>query len=307
MRHYGGNQNLFDGRGFEAYKQVARDFFAQFIDGTFRAQYARYTDIVLEYNEYLASSHTGQELQDRIDWARAAAWVWRNEYRSQEDYAHIRLALLSCPVGNDIHRAFAEIALQYDCVLSYHAYDKYIDGERDPGSWRYHCGRWAFNEAEWGGLKPDWMFGEAGPYSGVEDGWRHSSVLGGDRDAYVAAVRRWIREVKQTPAYAEGRVLGFNLFTTGGTSEWKHYETAQPEMDALASMIAQEWKPVPLPPEPEPEPEPERRYSRTYHLLPQDATLDEKQAVVEAAHDSRATVGQSADDAFLTAPELTGR
>lgn len=308
LRHYGGTQNIFDGRGFEAYKNVARQFFSEWIDGTFRAQYARHTDIAIEWNEYLASSHTGAELQDRIDWARAAAWVWKNEYRTQADYAHIRLGLLSCPVGNDIHRAFAEIALQYDCVLSYHAYDKFIgDHQRDPQSWRYHCGRWAYMEEVWG-LKPTWMFGEAGPYHGVLEGWRHSKVLNGDTAAYVEAVRRWIREIKQTPAYREGRVLGFNLFTTGGTNEWEYYETRQPEMDRLAAMIAEEWQPVAPPPPPPPPPEPEpRRYARTYHLLPQDARPDEVDAVVQEAYGPKQTVGFSVDDAFVDAEELTKR
>ncbi len=253
LRHYGGPQNIFDGRGLEGYKRLAREFFATFVDETFRAQYARHVDVVLEWNEYLASSHTGQELQDRIDWARAAAWVWRHEYRTQPGYGHIRLGLLSAPVGNDIHRAFAEIALEYDCVLSYHAYDKFLgDHKRDPLSWRYHCGRWDWMEASWGGLKPLWMFGEAGPYAGVLEGWRHGLVLNGDTAAYVEAVRRWIGELRSTAAFREGRLLGFNLFTSGGTNEWKYYETRQPEMEALAVMIGQEWVAPPGPPGPPP-------------------------------------------------------
>lgn len=303
LRHYGGPQNIFDGRGYEAYKRLAREFYATFIDETFRQQYARFADIVIEWNEYLASSHTGQELQDRIDWARAAAWVWRHEYRTQPEYAHIRLALLSAPVGNDIHRVFAEIALEHDCVLSYHAYDKFIgDHQRDPLSWRYHCGRWAYMEQSWGGLKPDWMFGEAGPYAGVLQGWRHPTVLNGDAAAYVEAVRTWIRELRGTPAYQEGRVLGFNLFTTGGTSEWQHYETKQPEMDMLAAMIRQEWFPVAPPdPEPEPEPEPEpRRYAKEAHLIRQGLPRRQRIAVMDAAAEQMQSVFWSADDWALT-------
>lgn len=248
LRHHGGPQAIFDGRGFEGYKNLARQFFATFVDATFREQYARHTDFVQEWNEYLASSHTGAELQDRIDWARAAAWVWKHEYQPlpeiNRDGNPIRLALVSAPVGNDIHRAFAEIALEYDCVLSYHAYDKFVgDHQRDPLSWRYHSGRWHFNEQSWGGLKPDWLFGEAGPYAGVWEGWRHPVVLNGDAAAYVEAVRTWIREIKSTPAYREGRVKGFALFTTGGTMEWRYYETLQPEMDQIAQMVRQEWTP----------------------------------------------------------------
>lgn len=258
LRHVGGPQSIFWG-DLEANRQLARDFFETFIDETFRTQYAAHTDLVQEWNEYADQWHSGEALQARLTWAEAVAWVWANEYRTRPEYAHIRLALLSWPVGNNVDRRFAEIALRYDCVLSYHAYDKYLAlNERDPGSWQYHCGRWHFLEQAWG-LKPDWVFGEAGPYEGVLDGWRSNKVLGGDRDAYVAAVRRWIREMKATPAYREGRIKGFALFTTGRTSgNWDSYYTEQPELDMLAAMIREEWTPVVAPPtEPDP-PTPER-------------------------------------------------
>lgn len=297
LRHHGGPQNIFDGRGFEAYKELARQFFATFIDGTFRTQYARYTDLVIEWNEYLASSHTGAELNDRIDWAWAAAWVWANEYRTQPDYGHIRLALLSCPVGNDINRAFAEIALEYDCVLSYHAYDKFVGfKQRDPFSWRYHSGRWAYNEASWVNLKPDWIFGEAGPYAGVLEGWRHPSVLGGDINAYVNAVRTWTRELKTTDAFREGRLLGYALFTTGGTSEWQYYETRQPELDALAAMIDEEWTSPPPPPPPMP-----RQYAKKGHIVAQSIPRRQFDAVVDEAWERKESVFFSVDDAMQPA------
>src|SRR5690554_2857966 len=73
LRHHGGPQNIFWG-DFEANKQLAADFFETFIDGSFREQYARHVDLVQEWNEYLASSHTGMELQQRLTWAEACAW-----------------------------------------------------------------------------------------------------------------------------------------------------------------------------------------------------------------------------------------
>lgn len=223
----------------------------------------------------------------------AAAWVWANEYRTQGDYQHIRLGLLSCPVGNDIHKAFAEIALQYDCVLSYHAYDKFLGlNQRDPLSWRYHCGRWSFMEQSWG-LKPKWMFGEAGPYEGVIDGWRSSKVLGGNQAAYVDAVRTFIKEIRTTPAFAEGRILGFSLFTTGGTPEWKWYETKQPEMDALSAMIAQEWVAPPPPPAPVP-----RQYGKRAHIVSQGIARKLFDAVIDEAWERKESVFFSIDDAL---------
>jgi hypothetical protein len=313
LRHFGGPQNIHDGRGVEAYKQLAREFFATFIDGTFREKYAQYTDLVQEWNEYLASSHSGAELQDRIDWAEAVAWVWANEYRTQSDYAHIRLALVNAPVGNNIDRKFAEIALQYDCVLSYHAYDKWLGlNDRDPLSWQYHCGRWAVMESGWGGLKPDWLFGEAGPYNSVVDGWRSQKVLGGNAQAYVDSMRTWIGEIKGTPAYQEGRVKGFALFTSGRTSGvWELYYTEQPELNMLADMVAQEWQPVssppPPPPDPDPEPDPDEcrglprtQYHRVYNVIPPNVAEETAVAIFRQGwQQARQSAGGSYDDAGI--------
>lgn len=52
---------------------------------------------------------------------------------------------------------------------------------------------------------------------------------------------------------------------------------------------------------------PEREYERTYRLLPQGATLDEAVEAMRAGYESRQTVGFSADDAGLDAPQLTRR
>lgn len=306
LRHwYDGDQHF--GGSVEDNRNRARQFFSTFIDGTFREQYAAHVNIVVEFNEYLASSHTGAELDDRLRWAEAVAWVWSNEYRSQPDYEHIRLALLSVPVGNDIDVRFAEIAAEYDCIVSYHAYDHYMSGERDPGSWRWHCGRWHYMEQEWPAhLRPTWMFGEAGPYASVTGGWRDSKVLGGDREAYVEAVRRWVREIKGTAAYAEGRVLGFNLFTTaraGGVFDL--YRTNQPEMNMLAEMLAEEWQPgndPPPPPPPEPEP---RTWDKYVILLPQTTGREQYADVADVAYPTRTEIAFSADSAFARPPSVT--
>lgn len=297
LRHWGGSQNIFGGT-FEENKQRARDFFKTFIDATFKEQYAQYTDYVHDWNEYLSSSHTDEELQIRLTWARAVAEVWRDEYRTQPEYSHIRLALVNCPIGNDIHREFAEIALEYDCAISYHAYSHYINGQRDPGDWRYHSGRWNFMEQSWG-LRPDWIFGESGPYAGVLEGWRHSSVLGGDINGYVNAVREWIRDIQTTEAYQQGRIEGFALFTTGGGSTWKYYETSQPELNLLADMINQEWKPGG-----EPVPEP-RTWSKLVYLLPQNATREQYAAVADVAYPTRSEIAFSADSCFARPGNVT--
>jgi hypothetical protein len=59
-------------------------------------------------------------------------------------------------------------------------------------------------------------------------------------------------DVAQTPAYQDGRIRGFSLFTTFDRtdSSWGSFHTAQPEMNQIASMIAAEWKPGTKPLEP---------------------------------------------------------
>ena len=58
-------------------------------------------------------------------------------------------------------------------------------------------------------------------------------------------MREWIRDVQKTAAYRDGRTVGpVALFTSGRQgSVWQSYWTEQPELNALADMVKQEWKP----------------------------------------------------------------
>ena len=300
LRHWFDSGQVFGGT-LEENRQRARAFFGTFIDGTFLSQYAPFVDYVEEWNEYNATSHTPAEVAVRVTWARAVAEVWSEMRQADSRLAHIRLVLANIAIGNDLPRAYAELALQHDAVLGYHAYSHYINGQRDSGDWRYHSGRWHFMEQAWG-LKPRWLFTEAGPYAGVLEGWRHPAVLGGDAGRYVEAVRAWVRDVKATPAYREGRVLGFNLFTTGGGQTWRFYETSQPEMDALADMIREEWIPVTIPTPPPPE---QRTWEKTVFLLPQNATRAQYNAVADVAYPTRSEIAFSADSAFARPENVT--
>ena len=114
----------------------ARLFFSTFIDGTFR-QNATNVDYIEEFNEYLANSQNDQEISERILWAKAAAWVWREDYRSQPDYAHIRLVLCNAAVGNNIALGFALIAKEFDCLIGYHPYTLREFGVRWSGDWEH--------------------------------------------------------------------------------------------------------------------------------------------------------------------------
>jgi len=254
LRHWADSMQQFNGT-YEEKKQRARNHFSAFVDETF-ANYAQHVDFVIEFNEYIAESHTEEEKQARIGQAQAMAEVWRDEFRTRPGHEHIRLALCSTAVGNDIPWQYAQLATEYDCILSYHAYTHWKDGVRSEGDWQYLSGRFDSMDADFRsrGYVVEWMFGESGPYESAATGWRHDSCLGHSVDAYVGAVREWINDVKGTTAYQEGRILGFNLFTTGGGSQWQWFETSQPELNILADMVKEEWSAVIPDPEPEPDP-----------------------------------------------------
>jgi lysozyme len=241
-------------------EQRAREWFNAFIDNTFLngatagVPHWKATKVIGWWNEYYADSQSAAEKELWWKQERTAARIWRGEYRNGPNAAklgHIRLAICATAVGNNIPLESAFTAVAYDAILDYHPYDKYFDGgQRDPLSWQYHCGRWNTMDAQFreAGYTCDWLFGEAGPYGSAVTGWRHETIFGGDVARYVAAVRTWVRELKTTHAYQTGRLLGFALFTTGGGSQWQWFETKQPELNALADMVRQEWTAVTPPP-----------------------------------------------------------
>ena len=252
----------------------AIDWFNRFIDWTFLegetagVPHWQAVDIIGFWNEYYAGSQLPEEKELWWRQERVAAQVWQDEYRNgpnADKLGHIRLAIGAAPVGNDIPMQSAETAYLYDCILDYHGYDKYLAlKNRDPYSWPYHCGRWEEMDRTFmaAGYFVDWLLGESGPYAGVLDGWRSGKVLGGDRVAYVESARVFVEEVQATDAYKTGRFKGFVLFTTGGGSTWKEYETGRDELVAMANMLVEEqWgmqvpMPIPVPPTPVPPVEP---------------------------------------------------
>lgn len=309
LRHWDDSLQHYDGNTDRAVLEArARHWFSTHIDSTFRDQYADVVDAVSWHNEIWANSQNAAEVNERIAATWAAVNVWNDEYRPTFG-RDIRLVIGEAAVGNDMPAEIAQTAIESDNIVGYHPYSLWVNGVRDPGDFQYISGRYNTMEQAWG-LRPTWAFTEAGPFSSVLDGWRSGKVLGNNIPAYVEAVRQWIYDLQTTDAYLEGRILGFNLFTSGGSSEWKLFETRQPEMDALADMIYDEWNrviPPPKPPDPPTPPPDDVPYKVIVNLLPQDATLDEKHYVVDAVHEERETILQSADDAArLVAPGRPG-
>lgn len=318
LRHWYDGHQVFGG-DFEANKERARVFFDTFIDGTFIDDIAEHCDYVEEWNEYIASSDTPEETAERVRWARAAAEVWRDEYRTIPGLSHIKLVLCNAAIGNWIHRDFAEVASLYDCAMGYHPYtawgwdgkpkvrwgeDEPLDmGVLDTIDWVYLSGLWDSMEYDWG-IELDWVFTEAGPFESATNGWKSRTCLGGDLDLYVASMRDWIRDVRTTPAYAEGRIKGFALFTMdqpNDSAQWSSYLTNVNELNRLADMCAVEWKPGT--PVVKPDPDPDVNYRVVANLLAQNATKRKKQYVLDERHESKEGIMQSADDAArLVAP-----
>jgi len=290
-------------------RQRARDFFRTFVDGTFE-QYAHNVDAIEEWNEYNATSHTGQELAERIAWADAVSWVWKNEYRTVPKLAHVRLVLGNVAVGNDLPWEYARFAAERDAILGYHPYIPWRNKEPMVNEWQYYSGRWSYMDAAFRsrGYRCQWLFTEFGPV-GYEppavllpgDGWRHPAVCDTDVDNYLASMRYWLQMVDSWNAQHGGRALGAVLFSShnaGGV--WKHFDTRQPEIDAITQFM-EAWGPVlpPEPPSPPPPPSAIRKYSRTAHLLPQNATEPQVLGVLGIAYPKRQTVLFSADDAAI--------
>ena len=256
LRHWYDHSQHYDFAPYPVKLDRARNFFNSFLDGTFYQQYAPYVDIIAGWNEVWAESQTAQERADRVEQERAMIEVFKSEHAPRLP-AHVRYAMASSAVGNHQPREMYQLAVQEGVYLQDHPYTHWKNGVRSAGDWQNLSGLWNRKEQEYG-IKPRYVFDEGGPFESAVDGWKSPACLGGNVDAYVNAVRTWIRDVQKTAAYKEGRIIGpVAIFTTGSSGgQWATYETRQPELNALADMITQEWKPGSTPPPPPPPPPP---------------------------------------------------
>jgi len=255
LRHWYDGGQVFGGDE-SINEERARFFFDTFIDGTFE-QHAHNVDFVEEWNEYNATSHNPQEIAERVRWAEAVAKVWALEYRPR--FPHIRLVLANTAIGNDIPWEVARAATDYDAVLSYHVYVPVKDGAILEGEWTYYSGRWVIMDGLYKqrGYSPEWIFTEGGPvgfdtdghnvWLKPNDGWRHSSVYNADVNGYLASIEYWLDRFHSWNKVNDNRGVGQTLFTSGGGNTWQYFETRQPEMDAIAALMAN-YDPVDPPP-----------------------------------------------------------
>lgn len=243
---------------WETAKNLARQWFNGFVDGTFVEKVAPYCDAVSWHNEEWADSQPQIQRNERIAATEAAVWVWNKEYRTRFSN-DIQLIIGEAAPGNGMPRRIAQVAIDSGNIVGYHPYEWWNRKVRSDWDWRYHTSlRFDLMEDIWG-LYPEWAFTEAGPLESAVTGWRASECLGGDEDLLIEAVRLWIRDVMGTNAGRTNRIRGFNLFTTFSPNDkkWGTFHLEQPQLNRLATMVSQEWKPgSATPPQPDPTPNP---------------------------------------------------
>jgi GH25 family lysozyme M1 (1,4-beta-N-acetylmuramidase) len=102
----------------------ARQFIASWLNESFR-EAAPYIDMVEDFNEYWAVSHTPEETSMRILWVEQLLWVWYNEILPQPENSglrHIRWCLGNAAVGNNIPWEVAKMAYDGGHYIGYHGY-----------------------------------------------------------------------------------------------------------------------------------------------------------------------------------------
>ena len=243
---------------FEDAKQLARDYFNTFIDGTWQQQELwRYVDVVKEWNEYVASSQNEAERQLIITWLKAVTAVWNQEYRgtAKTGGRDIPLACLSVAIGNDIDPRYAKIIADSGNIISYHNYTHFFGGQRDPQDWQHHSGRWVGMDAQFKaqGITAKWIATEGGIYEGVYDGWKSAKTVGGSIQRYInECIKYQLDRVGEWNQANNGRFLGSVLFTFGNTGSWSQYELSGDEMKQIAQVV-RDYQPQ-QPPDPPTDP-----------------------------------------------------
>lgn len=248
------SDTLLDWQATKAYWR--REFFKA-IDRTYLERHAADVRLFEMANEYtdddMANGLKPEEMLRAFRNTVAAVAVWNDEFRGKAVTApdggvgtipaDCRLVIGNVPVGNDIPKSFYELAVTSDSVLGYHPYTRWFQGQRDPGDWEFHSGRWHFNELQYG-LQPVYAFTECLPYLNAQWGWRHPQVCQHDVEKLKQALALWLGDVIGTPAYKQGRILGPGAwFTVGGGSEWQWYELEAAQLNELAEIAVQIWTP----------------------------------------------------------------
>jgi hypothetical protein len=242
------------------YKELARAFFASFIDGTFYQQEIyKSIDAIEEWNEYLADSQDAAERARWVAWCRAVNEVWTQEYRVDPRLAHIRLVSCNTAIGNGIPLEFARIVQQHNGILAYHNYCNVHKGVITADDWQNYSGRWTTMDAAYraAGVTVNWLMTEGGactigtvdgvPHTGVVEGWRHEANYNGNLNAYIQGVIKY--QIDRGTAWNKangGRLLGQVLFTVHrDPGIWAKFALFTPDMMPIAQFV-KTYTPAPV-------------------------------------------------------------
>ena len=324
------DENQIFGGTWEDNANAARAFYRRWLDGTFM-ELAQYVDYFEGWNEFLANSQTQQEIDDRIMSVKAKIEVWNTDYQHNPKLSHMSGIFANAAVGNDIPWQMASDVYDNGHVLGYHPYiPMWHDNDKNawimPDEWNFYSGRWAAMDRDFRsrGIYVDWMGTEFGLVRAEGyhlmpgDGWVDKRLWGGKNVAETLNVYTdyWVNNTASWNYPHADRYLGSVIFTSA-IDGWPGFQLRQPQLGEFAAALAA-FTPstVPVPPTPEPEPDPPtppkpepevRRYSRVSVLLHPDTDQEWGIHAIRGTIDKRSTVGYSADDAGIDAPELTSR
>jgi hypothetical protein len=177
-----------------------------------------------------------------------------------------RAVVFTAAVGNpgwdELHllMPLVHVAAQHRAIMGYHGYhpvkDKQSGVNIDSAKKHLHL-RFAGIDDYFvsKGYRLDWFIGEAGamgvqvldpPPGGnwgmsVVNGWGHSSVWGGDINAYISDLAQLDRLCASTRVAKEGRLLGVSIFTSRpwNDASWKHFNLKDGDAQKLGSLIGQ--------------------------------------------------------------------
>jgi len=305
-RHYVADQEQWLQAGDKA--EATRRFFSELTGGEFR-RHAAHIDGIEELNEYVSHNAPAERLAAAIDWAVTAMRIWQEEFRSREEFSHIRLICGSVAVGNDVPIELARAAVSYDAILSYHAYIPVREGQPLAGEFEHYSGRWIEMDERFRrlGLQPEWLLGECGVVGyerpGVmlrpEWGWRHEQVFNGDFSGYLEVMRKWWRRIEEWNR-THRRLLGGSLFTSseGIGEQWRHFQHSAEQVAQLNEIAGGEPAAVAS----GEIGRPREQYRRVFNVIP--GHYGEEKAVAifrQAWRQGRQSTGGSYDDAGVGA------
>ena len=294
----------------------ARDFFSRFVDGTFLelAREGAFTAIET-VNEVYGNGQNEDERTVFINFEYDCADVWLELQAQHPELRNIKLCLANTAIGNDIPDEIGQLAHKNKHYVCYHSYIPTQNKQVLPHEYPFYSGRFEQMDARWraNGWYVTWLSTEGGPvgyhvapngdiHLQGGQGWRYPTVCNRDMGATTAIMGYWLDRVAAWNAQHDNRHQGTMLFTSSRLNDqWGHFQFNWSELGEMGE-FAEGY--VVQPPEPPPPPPPPptptiRRYERTVHLLPQNATMAQAQAVMALAFDRKQSVVWSADDAVM--------